>query len=202
MYRVGLTGGVACGKTTVADMFASLGAGIVDTDAIAREIVAPESAALTAIAAEFGAEIVDPSGHLDRAALRRIVFADAERRQALECILHPRIRERTLARIATLRAPYALVVVPLLFETDFHKLVDRTLVVDCPTDMQLARLLSRDDIDERTARGMLAAQLHRDIRLARADDVVDNGGDLDSTRAQVERLHERYLELAGCGLPN
>lgn len=201
MFRVGLTGGVACGKTTVADMFASLGAGVVDTDAIARDVVAPGSAALAEIAAEFGSEVIDDSGHLDRALMRRLVFADAARRKTLEGILHPRIRERTLAQIDALKAPYALVVVPLLFETGFDELVDRAVVVDCPLDTQLERLTSRDDVDEQTAQGMLAAQLDRQSRVARGDDVIDNGGDRATTRAQVEALHQRYLQLAGDSLP-
>lgn len=201
MFRVGLTGGVACGKTTVADIFASLGAGVVDTDSIARDLVEAGSAALAEIAAEFGSEVIDDSGHLDRAAMRRLVFADAARRKALERILHPRIRERTLAAIDALQTPYALVVVPLLFETGFHELVDRSVVVDCPVETQLERLKHRDDVDERTAQGMLAAQLDRKARVARGDDVIDNGGDRAATRAQVEALHRRYLQLAGDSLP-
>ena len=201
MFRVGLTGGVACGKTTVAEIFASLGAGIVDTDAIARDVVAPGSAALAEIAAEFGAEVIDDSGNLDRATMRRLVFADVARREALEQILHPRIREATLAQIDALQAPYALVVVPLLFETGFDELVDRSVVVDCPVETQLARLQSRDDVDEQTALGMLAAQLDRQSRVARGDDVIDNGGDRTTTRAQVEALHQRYLRLASDSLP-
>ncbi len=201
MFRVGLTGGVACGKTTVADIFASLGAGVVDTDSIARDVVEPGSAALAEIAAEFGSEVIGDSGQLDRAAMRRLVFADAARRKTLERILHPRIRERTLAAIDTLQAPYALVVVPLLFETGFHELVDRSVVVDCPVETQLERLKHRDDVDERTAQGMLAAQLDRKARVARGDDVIDNGGDRATTRAQVEALHRHYLQLAGDSLP-
>ncbi len=201
MYRVGLTGGVACGKSTVADMFASLGASVVDTDQIARDVVAPGGPALTAIAAEFGAAVVDATGRLDRAALRRIVFADPGRRLALERILHPRIRERTLAQMAASSTPYVVAVVPLLFETDFHTLVDRTVVVDCPTSVQRERLMRRDEIDAATAAGMLAAQLDRESRLARADDVIDNSGDIDATRAQVQSLHRRYLTMSGDSLP-
>ncbi len=201
MYRVGLTGGIACGKSTVADMFASLGASVVDTDRIAREVVEPGSPALAAIAAEFGAGVIDPAGRLDRAALRRIVFADPGRRAALERILHPRIRERTLAQMAASDTPYVLAVVPLLFETDFHTLVDRTAVVDCPTNVQRERLMERDAIDANTAAGMLAAQLDRESRLARADDIIDNSRDIDATRAQVEALHRRYLTMSGDSLP-
>lgn len=201
MFRVGLTGGVACGKTTVADIFASLGAGVVDTDAIAREVVAPGGVAIAEIVAEFGSDVIDDSGHLDRATMRRLVFADATQRKALERIVHPRIRDRTLVQIDELQAPYALVVVPLLFETGFDELVDRSVVVDCPVESQLARLMSRDDVDEHTAQGMLAAQLDRPSRVARSDDVIDNGGDLATTRAQVEALHWRYLQLARDSLP-
>ncbi|NNC64163.1 MAG: dephospho-CoA kinase [Gammaproteobacteria bacterium] len=193
MLRVGLTGGIASGKSTVADMFARLGAGVVDTDAVAREVVSPGEPGLEAVVTEFGAEILQPNGELDRRALRNIVFSEPERRELLESILHPLIRARTLQLVEELDTPYAIVVVPLLLETGFDELVERVLVVDCPEAQQLERLCRRDDVGETEAQAVLAAQIDRQARLARADDVVDNSGDLQATRAQVAALHERYL---------
>ena len=193
MLRVGLTGGIASGKSTVADMFAGLGAGVVDTDAVAREVVSPGEPGLEAVVTEFGAEILQPNGELDRRALRNIVFSEPERRELLESILHPLIRARTLQLVEELDTPYAIVVVPLLLETGFDELVERVLVVDCPEAQQLERLRRRDDVGETEAQAVLAAQIDRQARLARADDVVDNSGDLQATRAQVAALHERYL---------
>lgn len=200
MFRIGLTGGVASGKSAVADMFAELGAAVVDTDAVAREVVAPGGSGLEAVAAAFGPKILLPSGELDRRALRSIVFSDPERRKELESILHPLIRARTLQLIDTLEAAYVIVVVPLLLETAFAELVERILVVDCPEAQQLVRLRRRDDVGEDEAQAMLAAQADRQARLARADDVIDNSGSLDSTRSQAETLHERYLAMAANGL--
>ena len=199
MLRVGLTGGIATGKSTVAVLFAQLGAAIVDTDVIAREVVAPGEPGLEAVIAHFGTTILTARGELDRAALRRIVFADAERRRALEAILHPLIRARTLRAFERLDAPYALIVVPLLLETGFAELVDRILVVDCPEAVQHERLMRRDAADAREADAILAAQLDREARLTRADDVIDNGGSLAATRAQVATLHARYVDLGAAG---
>jgi dephospho-CoA kinase len=193
MLRVGLTGGIASGKSTVADMFAGLGAGVVDTDTVAREVVSPGEPGLEAVVAEFGAEILQPNGELDRRALRNIVFSEPERRELLESILHPLIRARTLQLVEELDTPYAIIVVPLLLETGFDELVERVLVVDCPEAQQLKRLCRRDNVGETEAQAMLAGQIDRQARLARADDVVDNSGDLQATRTQVAALHERYL---------
>ena len=201
MLRVGLTGGIAAGKSAVADMFGELGAPIVDTDVIAHELVAPGEPALDAIAAEFGPGVVARDGKLDRRALRHIVFGDPDRRRALEAILHPRIRARALAELDRAAGPYALVVVPLLLETDFHTLVDRILVVDCEEETQLERLKARDSIDAQAAQAILETQVDRATRLAHADDVIDNGGTREATRRQVEALHRAYLELAQGGLP-
>ena len=196
MVRVGLTGGIASGKSVVAELFAALGAPIVDTDQVAREVVAPGEPGLTAVAEEFGRAILTTAGTLDRAALRRRVFADKRARERLEAILHPLIRARTLAAMDDLDAPYVLVAVPLLVETGFSALVDRVLVVDCPRELQLARLMARDQHNQAEAEQILAAQVSRETRLAAADDVIDNGGSLAATRAQVATLHQRYLELA------
>jgi dephospho-CoA kinase len=194
--RIGLTGGIASGKSLVAGMFVKLGAELVDADLIAREVVAPGEPALEAIRAAFGREVLTTRGELDRAALRKLVFSDAEKRRTLEGLLHPQIRERLLARLALVRRPYAIVAVPLLVETDFAALVDRIAVVDCPETLQLERLMRRDGIPRAEAAAMIAAQADRATRLRAAHDVIDNSGDVELTRRQVVQLHHRYLELA------
>ncbi|HEU4620470.1 MAG TPA: dephospho-CoA kinase [Gammaproteobacteria bacterium] len=196
MLKIGLTGGIASGKSTVARMFETLGAAVIDTDVLAREVVEPGEPALAEIRASFGPAVIDAAGRLDRAALRKLVFADAEARKRLESILHPRIRARVLAALERIAAPYAIVVVPLLVETGFGAIVDRVLVVDCPVETQRRRLLAREGIGEREADAMIASQVDRKTRLDAADDVVDNSGDLAHTREQVTRLHERYLSLS------
>jgi dephospho-CoA kinase len=196
MLRVGLTGGIASGKSTVAELFAALGAPIVDTDVVAREVVAPGTPGLEEIRTAFGEAVIAASGELDRRTVRSLVFGDPERRHRLEAILHPRIRAQTLARLESIEAPYVIVVVPLLLETGFSSLVDRILVVDCPRQEQLRRLLARDGITRPEAEAMLDAQLDRETRLASADDVLDNGGRLDATRDRVGELHSAYLTLA------
>jgi dephospho-CoA kinase len=193
---VGLTGGIASGKSLVGAMFVKLGAALVDTDIVAREVVAPGEPGLTAVSAEFGPGILTTTGELNRPALRALVFADDAKRRALESILHPLIRRRTLAKLAELTAPYAIVVVPLLIETTFSELVDRILVVDCPESAQLERLMRRDAIPRMEALAMLRAQVDRATRLKAAHDVIDNSGTPETTRRHVELLHRRYLDLA------
>ena len=195
--RVGLTGGIASGKTMVAIAFAGLGAGVVDTDRVARDVVAPGEPGLDAVRLEFGGAMILESGELDRRALRAAVFSDPAKRRKLEALLHPLIRTRTLEELERLSAPYAVVVVPLLVETGFGRLVDRVVAVDCPRQTQLKRLVDRDRIDLDQARAMLNAQADREVRLAEADDVIDNGGDRDFTHRQVRSLHARYLSLSG-----
>lgn len=196
MLRIGLTGGIASGKSTVANMFVELGAALVDTDTVARQLVARGEPALDEVRQAFGDTVIDGRGELDRAALRKIVFSDADRRRELEAILHPRIRARTLALLDRARGPYAIAAVPLLVETGFAQHVTRVLVVDCSVDIQLERLMRRDQIDRYAAEAAIGAQAGRSARLAAADDVIDTGGTQASTRRQVENLHESYLELA------
>ena len=194
--RIGLTGGIASGKSTVADLFAELGAVIIDTDRIARDVVAPGQPALNDIIAAFGATVLQPDGSLDRAALRQRIFANDDDRKRLEAITHPRIREAALRRADTAGGPYQLIVVPLLVGSPLRESVDRILVVDCDEDTQIARLMARDADSEAQARRILAAQSSRSERLAIADDVIDNGGTLDETRRQVRALHDFYKMLA------
>jgi len=195
-FQVGLTGGVATGKSLVADEFAALGIPVIDTDVIARQVVEPGQPALERIAERFGPHMLAADGSLDRRRLRNHVFANVGERRALEAILHPLIRERSRAEAQAANGPYQLLVVPLLLETDWHRRVDRVLVVDCPESVQLARLVDRDGEQPEQARRMLDAQIPRGQRLAAADDVIDNSGSRAETQRQVGRLHERYLELA------
>ena len=193
---IGLTGGIASGKSTVADFFAALGVPIVDTDKIAREIVVPGQPALDEIRQAFGADIITENGSLDRALLRKIVFADEARRLELERILHPRIRDAAWAQAAAATAPYVIVVVPLLFDSPMRQAMTRILVVDCAAETQLRRLTARDNESEEQARHIIAAQASREERLSIADDVIDSEASLADTRAAVAALHRFYLELA------
>lgn len=195
-FRVGLTGGIASGKSLVARLFADLGVPVIDTDQVAREVVEPGQPALAAIAERFGPDILQPDGRLDRRQLRERIFNDDAERAALEAILHPVIRARSLEQAQSAGGSYQLLVVPLLVETDFAALVDRVLVVDCPESLQLERLLARDAESPHQAARMIAAQLPRSDRLKVADDIIDNSGDIASTRRQVEKLHRRYLAIA------
>jgi dephospho-CoA kinase len=196
LFRVGLTGGIACGKSFVAELFAQLAIPVIDTDEIARQIVAPGQPGLEAILAEFGPDVLMPSGELDRTSLRSRVFADESDRRRLEAILHPRIRDRAIEMSATLGGPYQIMVVPLLIETHFQQWVDRILVVDCPESLQRERLVARDNEDTGQVDRIMSAQLDRKTRLQSADDVIDNAGTKDQTRRQVESLHRSYLTLA------
>ena len=195
-FRVGLTGGIASGKSTVADFFAELGVPVVDTDLIAREVVSISSPALEEIRTAFGPDVISADGTLDRAAMRKIVFADDGKRRLLESILHPRIRELAFRRADQASAPYVIIVVPLLFESPMRNAMDRILVLDCSVETQLKRLLARDCETEEQANKIIAAQATRDERLSIADDVITNDGDLEATRREVGRLHRRYLALA------
>ena len=193
--RIGLTGGIASGKTTVANYFADLGVPVIDTDVIAREVVAPGAPALDEIRDSFGDEVFQLGGTLDRRAMRKLVFADDARRQQLENILHPRIRDAVYQRVAETVAPYLIIVVPLLFGSPMTDFMDRVLVVDCSEEVQLRRLLARDTENEEQARRIIASQASREERLSIADDVVQNDGDMADTRQRVETLHNEYLRL-------
>ncbi len=195
-YRVGLTGGIACGKSTVANLFAALGASIVDTDLLAREVVAPGSPLLPRIAEHFGEQVLQKDGSLDRARLRELVFADPAEREWLESLTHPAIRELTDARCESATGRYVIVAIPLLVETQGAKRFDRVLVVDCDPALQLARLQARDGSTSREAAQVLAAQASREQRLAVADDVILNDGDIAALRDQVEKLHRQYSAAA------
>jgi len=196
MLRIGLTGGIGSGKSTVAQLFARRGVPVIDTDVIAREVVEPGQPAIAEIERAFGREVLDDAGRLDRAALRRRVFDDPAARARLEAILHPRIRAEVERRLAALEAPYCLVVVPLLVETNFVDLIDRVLVVDADEALQIARTSARDAVPPESVERVMAAQASRAERLARADDVIRNDGTLSDLEREVERLHARYLAMA------
>lgn len=196
-FIVGLTGGIGSGKSAAATLFEEFGAAVVDTDAIAHELTAPGGTAIAPIRAAFGDEVVAPNGALDRAAMRRKVFTDAQAKGRLEAILHPMIRAEADRRSAAARAPYVVLVVPLLVESGgYRSRVQRVTVVDCPEAVQVARVMSRSGLSAGEARAIMAAQVGREARLAVADDVIDNGGELAALRPQIEALHRRYLEMA------
>jgi dephospho-CoA kinase len=195
MLRIGLTGGIGSGKSAVAERFAARGVPVIDTDVVAREVVAPGEPALAEIVAAFGPDVLDEQGRLDRRRLRERVFADAAARRQLESILHPRIRAAVQQRIEALSAPYCIIVVPLLIETGFGP-VDRVLVVDVDETQQIERTRQRDRVSAESVRRIMEAQASRSERLARADDVIDNNGGLEALDRQVEALHRRYLALA------
>ncbi|MGQ0834035.1 MAG: dephospho-CoA kinase [Gammaproteobacteria bacterium] len=196
MLRIGLTGGIASGKSTVAKLFAALGIPVIDTDEIAREVVAPGSALLPQLVARFGDGILNREGSLDRAALRAIVFADFAARAELEALTHPAILERMRARSAAAGGPYQILAIPLLVEKGAAREVDRVLVVDAGEAAQIRRLQARDGATLEQARAILAAQAPRAARLAIADDVIVNDGDLHRLRDQVGELHARYVAVS------
>lgn len=197
--RIGLTGGIASGKSAVAGLFAARGVPVIDTDAIARDVVAPGEPALTRVVQEFGREVLDASGGLDRRRMRELVFSDAARRARLEAILHPAILDEMIRRSAQAGGNYQILVIPLLVEGDLAKHVDRLLVVDAMPETQLVRLLQRDAENPQQARAMIAAQASRAARLAQADDVIHNDGTLAELESQVAQLHETYVRLATAG---
>lgn len=195
--RVGLTGGIASGKSAAARRFGELGVPIIDADVSSRRVVAKGSSGLAQIVERFGVGVLSPSGELDRGALRNLIFNDPTQRQALEAILHPLIRKDMDEQASAVRYPYMVLVIPLLVESaDPRKRVDRILVVDATEETQLDRLKSRDGGSEQQARSILAAQVSRAERLAAADDVLPNTGSIEELRTRVDELHKQYLQMA------
>lgn len=196
VYIVGLTGGIGSGKSTVADLFAEQGVVVVDTDQIAHALTGPEGAAMPAIVAEFGAQAARADGALDRVAMRQRVFADADARRRLEAILHPLIASESARQATIATSPYAILAVPLLVETgNWQQRCDRVLVVDCPEEIQLQRVMARNGLSAAEVRVILAAQASRAQRLAAADDVIANDDGREKLKAVVEKLHESYLNF-------
>jgi dephospho-CoA kinase len=196
VYRVGLTGGIASGKSTAADFFAAFGVPILDSDEVARKVVEPGQPPLERLVERFGPSILTPDGRLDRPALRNIVFSDPRARADLEALTHPAIGAAMEARSAEAGGPYQILVIPLLVEKNLSSHVDRVLVVDCDEALQISRMHRRDGSSREQAEAILRAQVPRAVRLEAADDVISNDADIDSVQKQVSALHGAYLKLA------
>ena len=195
-FRIGLTGGIASGKSTAAKFFGALGVPILDSDQIARDVVEPGQPPLERLIERFGRKILTPDGHLDRPALREIVFSDPKARADLEALTHPAIGAAMEARSAAAGGPYQVLVIPLMVEKNLSAHVDRVLVVDCDEELQIRRLRDRDGSTPAQVQAILQAQAPRAARLKAADDVIHNDRDMSAVRDQVAALHARYLELA------
>lgn len=196
MLTIALTGGIASGKSEVSHLFEALGAPVIDTDLISRQLVKPGEPALQEIVTAFGASILNSDGALNRKKLGKLIFNSDQQRRQLEDILHPRIRDEVTRQLQTIAAPYAIVVIPLLLESRYPINIDRILVIDAPPEMQRQRLMQRNAISEADADKMLHAQATNSHRLAVADDVISNRGPLKALQAEVERLHQYYLLLS------
>lgn len=195
-WVLGLTGGIGCGKSAVSAMFEELGVTVVDADIIARQVVAPNSDGLAAISEHFGTTVLNPDGSLNRAKLREVIFADNAQKTWLNNLLHPLIREKTLNDLSTANSAYVVLVAPLLFENGLEQYCDRTLIIDVPVAVQLERTISRDNINEQQALSIIAAQMSREDKLHRTDDVVDNNQPLALVAIVIQQLHAQYLTLA------
>jgi dephospho-CoA kinase len=193
---IGLTGGIGSGKSAVSACFEKIGIAVIDADVAARVVVEPGTPGLAQIAAHFGPGVIDANGALDRAALRRIVFEDAAERRWLESVLHPRIGEEIRRGLREASSPYAILASPLLLEARQDVLAHRVLVVDVSEDTQVARTMQRDNNSGEQVRAIIAAQIGRAERLARADDVIENNGSLEDLEPKVLALHRRYLKIA------
>ena len=196
-YVVGIAGGIGSGKTAVSDRFAEHGIVVVDADVASRDVVRPGEPGLAAIAERYGSAVINRSGELNRAALRERIFSDPDERRWVERLLHPAINRLIAERLADAASPYALLVNPLMRARDAR--ANRILVVDVSEEVQVARTMARDSVDEEQARAIIASQLPRQERLAFADDVIVNDGTLDALNGPVENLHARYLEIANGG---
>lgn len=196
-YRVGLTGGIGSGKSTVASLFAELGVPVIDTDVISHQLTQSGGAAIPAIRTEFGEDYIDASGALDRVKMRELVFSDNSAKQRLEKILHPLILAQAKFQAESSPAPYVLLVVPLLFETSgYQGWLDHTVTVDCSEKTQIARATRRNGLNEQTVRAIMARQVSRSRRLQLADDAIRNDATLTELRLQTAQLHQHYLNLA------
>lgn len=196
MFIVGLTGGIGSGKSAVSKRFEQLGITVVDADIVAREVVLPGEPALNKIARQFGSDILLGDGNLNRTALRKIIFDQPEKREWLEQLLHPLIRERILLQLTQASSPYAILASPLLLETDQHLLVDHTVVVDIDEATQISRTTVRDSTDTAQVKAIIAAQMPREERLAHADTIIDNSGSEELLQPQIEALHNRFVTLS------
>ncbi|ABE56668.1 Dephospho-CoA kinase [Shewanella denitrificans OS217] len=195
-FIVGLTGGIGSGKTTVSDMFNQHGITIVDADLVAREVVAPESTGLKAIVSHFGERVLQADGQLDRAKLRIEIFDQPEQREWLNNLLHPMIRQLMFSQIEQAQSAYVILVAPLLFENELDKLVNSTLAVDISPQLQVSRTSSRDNVEPEQVQKIIASQISRELRLEKANKIIENTGDFDYLRQAVAKLHQEYLRQA------
>ncbi|MFL3652964.1 MAG: dephospho-CoA kinase [Pseudoalteromonas sp.] len=195
-WVLGLTGGIGCGKTAVSNMFEELGITVVDADIIAREVVEPNSEGLNAIIAHFGKDILLPNGTLNRAALRTKIFTNHENKEWLNALLHPLIRKKILADLNNATSPYVVLVAPLLFENNLDKYCDHTLLIDVPTSVQITRTAKRDNTTIEQVKSIIAAQMPRENKQQKADDILNNDRNLSLVRTEVVDLHKSYLQYA------
>jgi dephospho-CoA kinase len=192
---IGLTGGIGSGKSTVAGLFAELGVPVIDADQLAHELASPGQPAFEEILAQFGSDCLQADGTLDRAWLRQRIFSDPSSKQQLEAILHPKIRQRMQQLVGKIKAPYCIVVIPLLLEARQTDLVDRIVVVDLPEKEQLKRVATRDGLPQRVILDIMSAQVDRKTRLAAADDIIDNDTDLATLGKRIQELHLQFMEI-------
>lgn len=194
---IGLTGGIGSGKTCATKYFAELGIDIIDTDEIARTLTQPNGVAIASIRKIFGATFITVDGALDRSKMRELVFSDNATREKLETILHPLIFEEVACRIKQAKSSYIIIVIPLLFETDdYHKMIQRILVIDCDEQKQITRTMARNKLGEQEVRAIMATQVSRQERIQKADDIILNNDDLDYLHQQVVNHHQKYLVLS------
>ena len=198
MLKVGLTGGIGCGKSTVAKIFADLNIPVLDADEIAHRLVEKGQPALVQIQQEFGADILNPDGSLNRKKLRELVFSEPRQKQKLESIVHPLVYQAIQSALEQLSAPYCIISVPLLFETGMTDLVDRILVIDCPVEIQIERVRIRDKLSTETIQSIIDHQVSRACRTAKADDLIDNSDADYGLAERVKKLHNSYLSLSAC----
>jgi dephospho-CoA kinase len=198
MLKVGLTGGIGSGKSTVAKIFAGKNISILDADVIAHQLVETGQPALAQIQQTFGTHILNPNGSLNRAALRERIFSDLKQKQQLEAILHPLVYATLQANLEQLSGPYCIISIPLLFETDMTHFVDRILVVDCPVETQIERVLNRDKLTLERIQSIIDSQVSRSFRKTKADDLINNSGTDYRLAEQVKKLHNLYLSLSVC----
>ena len=198
MLKVGLTGGIGCGKTTVARIFEQLKTPVIDADEIAHQLVAVGQPALAEIQQEFGTGLFNPDGSLNRKKLRELIFSDPKQKQKLEYIVHPLVYQSIQIKLKQLNTPYCIICIPLLFETNMTRLVDRILVVDCSVETQIERVRKRDDMTIERIQSIIDSQVSRAYRKAQANDLIDNSQTDDRLAEEVKKLHNLYLSLSNC----